>query len=164
VGDYIKLNTGEEGYVTDIGWRSTTLRALAHNLIIVPNAKLAQAIVTNYYMPDRRVGANFVVTVGYEQDADAVEKMLLEVLEKAVGEIPGLLADPAPSVGFEPGFGESGYGFTLNFQVVEFAEQTRVRNELRRRVMRRLREEGIAVPYAARTLYLRGAGKRQQPQ
>ena len=24
LGDYIKLNTGEEGYVTDIGWRCTT--------------------------------------------------------------------------------------------------------------------------------------------
>jgi len=44
LGDYIKLNTGEEGYVTDISWRSTTIRALANNMIIIPNAKLAQAI------------------------------------------------------------------------------------------------------------------------
>ena len=63
LGDYIKLNTGEEGYVTDIGWRSTTVRALANNLIIVPNSKLAQAIVTNYYLPEKRLGVNFQVTV-----------------------------------------------------------------------------------------------------
>jgi len=49
LGDYIKLNSGEEGYVTDIGWRSTTIRALSNNLIVVPNNKLSQAIVTNYY-------------------------------------------------------------------------------------------------------------------
>ena len=53
LGDYIKLNTGEAGYVTDIGWRSTTIRELANNLIIVPNSKLSQAIVTNYHLPDR---------------------------------------------------------------------------------------------------------------
>jgi len=47
LGDYVKLDSGEEGYVTDITWRSTTLRALPNNLIVVPNAKLAQAIVTN---------------------------------------------------------------------------------------------------------------------
>ena len=55
LGDYIKLNTGEEGYVTDIGWRSTTIRASANNMIIVPNAKLAQAIVTNYHLPEKRM-------------------------------------------------------------------------------------------------------------
>jgi len=33
LGDYIKLNTGEEGYVTDIGWRSTVIRTLGGNLI-----------------------------------------------------------------------------------------------------------------------------------
>ena len=63
LGDYIKLNTGEEGYVTDIGWRCTTLPGTANNMIIVPNAKLAQAIVTNYYLPEKRMAANFQLTV-----------------------------------------------------------------------------------------------------
>ena len=108
LGDYIKLNTGEEGYVTDIGWRSTTIRALANNLIIVPNAKLAQAIVTNYYLPEKRMSTSFVVTVGYDCDTDAAEKVLAEVLQQAAGEIPGMLQDPAPSVAFDPGFGEYG--------------------------------------------------------
>ena len=59
LGDYVKLNSGEEGYVTDIGWRSTTFRAQSNNMIIVPNAKLAQAIVTNYYLPDKRMASQF---------------------------------------------------------------------------------------------------------
>jgi small-conductance mechanosensitive channel len=160
LGDYIKLNTGEEGYVSDIGWRSTTLRALAHNLIIVPNAKLAQAIVTNYSLPEKRGGTSIVVNVGYECDPDAVEAMLVEVLQQAAAEVPGMLAEPAPSVAFEPGFGDTGYGFTLGFQVVEFAEQGRVRNEVRRRVVRRLRDESIGIPYPARTVFLRGSGAK----
>jgi small-conductance mechanosensitive channel len=161
-GDYIKLNTGEEGYVTDIGWRSTTLRALAHNLVIVPNTKLAQAIVTNYSLPERRCGTSITVTVGYEHDPDAVEAMLLEVLQKAAAEVPGMLADPAPGVGFDPGFAENGYGFTLGFQVAEFADQPRVRNEVRRRVGHRLRIENIGLPYAMRTVILKGAGGKEK--
>jgi small-conductance mechanosensitive channel len=157
-GDYIKLNTGEEGYVTDIGWRSTTLRALAHNLVIVPNSKLAQAIVTNYSLPEKRCGTSVLVTVGYECDPDAVEAMLLEVLKQAAEEVPGMLAEPAPGVGFEPGLSENGYGYTLGFQVAEFADQPRVRNEVRRRVVRRLRAEGIGIPYPVRTVYMRDDG------
>ncbi len=163
LGDYIKLNTGEEGYVTDIGWRCTTFRALAHNLIIVPNAKLAQAIVTNYYLPEKRMSANFAVTVGYECDLDAVLQVLAEVLAQAAGEVPGMLKDPPPEVAFDPGFGEAGMGFTATFHVAEFANQFSVRNELKKRVLRRFRAEGIAIPYPARTVYLRGSGLKGGP-
>src|ERR1017187_9695839 len=155
LGDYIKLNTGEEGYVTDIGWRSTTMRALANNLIVVPNAKLAQAIVTNFNLPEKRMSASFSVTVGYECDPDAVERVLAEVLTQAAGEVAGMLKDPAPSVAFDPGFGDVGIGFTANFQVAEFTNQFSVRNELRKRVLRRFRAEGIGIPYPSRTVHLR---------
>ena len=160
LGDYIKLNTGEEGYVTDIGWRCTTFRALAHNLIIVPNAKLAQAIVTNYYLPEKRMSANFAVTVANECDPDAVERVLAEVLTQAAGEVAGMLKDPAPSVAFDPGFGEVGMGFTANFHVTEFTNQFSVRNELRKRVLRRFRAEGIGIPYPSRTVYLHVGDRR----
>jgi small-conductance mechanosensitive channel len=153
-GDYIKLNTGEEGYVTDIGWRCTTIRALANNMIIVPNAKLSQAIVTNYSLPEKRMGSSLQVGVNMDSDPDRVERILLEIGTHAVLEIPGLLADPQPSVAFEPGITESGLGFTLNYQVAEFGAQANVRNELRRRVLRRFREEGIGTPFPTRTVYL----------
>jgi small-conductance mechanosensitive channel len=164
LGDYVKLNTGEEGYVTDIGWRCTTFRALAYNLIIVPNAKLAQAVVTNYYLPEKRMSASFVVTVGNECDPDAVERVLAEVLTQAAGEIPGMLKDPAPSVAFDPGFGEVGMGFTASYHVAEFASQFPVRNELRKRVLRRFRAEGIGIPYPSRTVFLHGQGPSQSAE
>ena len=63
LGDYIRLNTGEEGYVTDIGWRSTMIRALANNMILIPNSKLGQAIVTNFYLPEKRLGVSIQIGV-----------------------------------------------------------------------------------------------------
>jgi len=155
LGDYIKLNTGEAGYVADTGWRATTLRDLANNLIIVPNSKLAQAIVTNYHLPDRRMSVSLEVPVAYDCDPERVERALAEVARGAVGEIPGLLGDPAPSVALDPGFGESALRFTLGFQVAEIADQFGARSELRKRILRRLREEGIGIPFPSRTLYIR---------
>jgi small-conductance mechanosensitive channel len=154
LGDYIKLNTGEEGYVTDIGWRSTTIRSLNSNMIIVPNAKLAQAIVTNYYLPEKRMSASFQVGVSYQSDPDQVEKALLEIVLQGTTEIPGMLADPAPSVAFDPGFGESSLGFTVSFTVVEFVNQFNVRNELKKRVFRRFRRDNIEIPFPTRIVHL----------
>src|ERR1017187_3057294 len=94
LGDYIKLNTGEEGYVTDIGWRSTTMRALANNMILVPNSKLGQAIVTNYHLPALQMSASLQVGVSYASDPEHIERVLLETARQGVGEIAGMLADP----------------------------------------------------------------------
>jgi small-conductance mechanosensitive channel len=152
LGDYIKLNTGEEGYVTDIGWRSTTIRALANNMVLIPNNKLAQAIVTNYYLPARQMAASLQVGVSYASDLDQIERVLLETAQKGVGEIKGMVGEPAPSVAFDPGFGDSALLFTVSFQVAEFADQFAVRSELRRRLARRFREEGIEIPFPTRTV------------
>jgi small-conductance mechanosensitive channel len=154
LGDYIKLNSGEEGYVSDIGWRNTTIRGLGYNMIIIPNSKLAQAIVTNYYLPEKRMSANLQVGVSYEHDPDEIERVLLDLAKKSAGEIPGLLAEPSPAVTFDPGFGESSLGFTLSFHVAEFANQFNVRHQLRKRIFRRFKEEGIHMPFPTRTVYL----------
>ncbi len=158
LGDYIKLSSGEEGYVTDIGWRSTTIRGLANNMTIIPNAKLAQAIVTNYYLPEKRMSSSLQVSVSYDSEPDEIERLLLEVAKAGLGEIPGLLAEPAPSVSFDPGFGDSALGFTLNYQIAEFANQFGVRHELRKRIFRRFRDAGVKIPYPSRDLYVHGAG------
>ncbi|MDZ7359289.1 MAG: mechanosensitive ion channel family protein [candidate division KSB1 bacterium] len=154
-GDYIKLNSGEEGYVTDITWRSTAIRALQNNLIIVPNSKLAQAIVTNYYFPEKRMSLRIPIGVSYDSDPEQVERILIEEAQTGARDIPGLLAEPAPVVRFLPGFGESSLNFTLVCQVGEFADQFVVQHELHKRIFKRFREEGIEIPFPIRTVYLR---------
>lgn len=158
VGDYIKLASSEEGYVTDISWRSTALRALPNNLIVIPNAKLAQAIVTNYNLPEKRMSLLIPIGVSYDCDPDHVERVLVEEATRGAAEIPGLLADPAPFVRFIPGFGDSSLDFTLICQVSEFVDQYLAQHELRKRIFRRFRQEGIEIPFPIRTVYLRGEG------
>jgi small-conductance mechanosensitive channel len=155
VKDYIKLESGEEGYVQDISWRSTSIRALANNLIIVPNAKLAQAIVTNYHLPEKRMSLPISIGVDYECDPERIESILVEEATRAAGEIPGLSAEPPPFVRFIPGFGDSSLNFTLICQVEEFVDQYLAQHELRKRILRRFRQEGISIPFPVRTVYLR---------
>lgn len=159
VGDYIRLDGGQEGFVTDITWRSTTIRALQNNLIIIPNAKLAEAVVTNFSLPETRMSLSVPVGVSYDSDPDHVERVLIEEARNAAREIPGMLEEPEPFVRFIPGFGDSSLNFTLICQVAEFTDQYLVQHELRKRILRRFRQEGIEIPYPMRTVYLRRAGK-----
>lgn len=156
VGDFIKLETGQEGYVEDITWRTTRIRMLPNNMVVIPNSKLAQSVVTNYYLPEKRMSLLIPVSVSYSTDPERVEKVLVEEARRAAGEIPGLLGDPEPFVRFIPGFGESSLDLTLVCQVQEFTDQFPVQHELRKRIFKRFKEEGIEIPFPHRTVYLRG--------
>lgn len=154
IGDYIKLNTGEEGYITDINWRCTMMRGSSNNLVVVPNSKLGQAIYTNYNLPDTRLGMSLTFSVGNDSDVDRVQAILLEETLAATAEIAGLLADPAPSVLFNPGPGDSALGFQVNYSVSGFAGQYLAQSELRKRLYRRLQAEKITMPFPTRTVLL----------
>lgn len=156
VGDFIRLETGQEGYVEDITWRTTRIRMPPNNMVVIPNSKLSQSVVTNYYLPEKKMALSIPVSVSYDTDLEEVERILLEEAKKAVGEVPGLLGDPEPFVRFIPGFGESSLDFTLICQVQEFVDQYLVQHELRKRIFKRFKEEGIEIPFPHRTVYLRG--------
>jgi small-conductance mechanosensitive channel len=163
VGDFVRLETGQEGYVEDITWRTTRVRVLPNNMVIIPNNKIAQSTLTNYHLPEKRMSLLIPVCVSYSSDPEKVEAVLLQETSKAVGEVPGLLGEPAPFVRFIPGFGESSLDFTLICQVGEFVDQYLVQHELRKRILRRFREEGIEIPFPHRTVYLREGDGRHTP-
>ncbi len=155
VGDYIKLDTGDEGYVVDIGWRATRIRTLPNNLVIIPNAKLSQSIITNYYLPEKRMSLLIPISVSYESDPERIERILIDEAKKATKEIPGMVEESEPFVRFIPGFGDFSLNFTLICQVKEFVDQYYVQHEMRKRIFRRFKEEGIEIPFPIRTVYLR---------
>ena len=155
VGDYVKLDSGEEGYVTDIGWRTTKIRKLQNNLVIIPNSKLSQSVITNFNMPEKRMSVLIPIGVSYDSDPQNIEDILLDEATKAAGEIKGLLKEPVPFVRFSPGFGDSSLDFTLICQVSEFVDQYLVQHELRKRIFNRFKAEGVEIPFPIRTVYLK---------
>jgi len=154
-GDYIKLDGGQEGFVVRVGWRSTVIRTLPNNNVIVPNSTLAKAVITNYSLPEPRMAYVMPVSVAYGTDPQRVEKVLLDVAQEAIRHgVEGLLAEPAPFVRLIPGFGDSSLDFSLIVQLRQFTDQYLVQSELRKRLLARFEQEGIEVPFPTRTLVL----------
>lgn len=154
LGDYIKLEGGEEGFVVQQGWRSTRIRTLPNNIVIVPNAKLASAIVTNYSLPEPEMSLLVPIGVSYDNDPEVVERILVEEATAGAGKIEGLCREPAPFVRFIPGFGDSSLNFTLICRVSTFVDQYLVQHELRKRIFARFRHEGITIPFPQRDVHV----------
>ncbi len=155
VGDYIRLENGQEGAIVDISWRTTRIRLPQNNMVIVPNSKLSQSVVTNYYLPERRMAITMPVSVSYDADPGAVERVLLDEMKRAAGEVPGMLSEPAPEVRFVPGFGASSLDFTLICHVREVVDQQPVQHELHKRIFQRFKQAGIEIPFPTRTVYVK---------
>ncbi len=158
-GDYIKLDSGQEGYVVRIGWRSTQLRTLTNTVVVMPNSTLAKAIITNYSMPEPRMSLVIPVGVAYGTDPSRVEKILLEIAQQAAREgLESLLTDPPPIVRLIPGFGPSSLDFSLIVQVREFRDQFLVQSELRKRILARFAQENITMPFPTQSVLIEKAG------
>jgi small-conductance mechanosensitive channel len=157
-GDYVKLDAGQEGYVVRVGWRSTWISTLSNNRVVVPNATMAKAVITNYSVPIPRMSLSIKISVAYGTDPGRVEQVVLEeVRAAAAGGLDGLLLEPAPSVQLIPGFGDSTLDFTLGVQVRQFVDQYSVQSELRKRILARFELEGIEMPFPTRTINLEPA-------
>lgn len=155
IGDFVRLDGGIEGFVDDIGWRSTRIRTLPNNMVIVPNATIAKSAITNFHMPQPRMSLLLSISASYASDPDHVEQVVVDETVKAIGQVPGLLAEPAPFVRFIPGFGDSALQFTLICAVATYLDQFAVQHELRKRIFRRFRREGIEIPFPVRTVEIR---------
>ena len=160
LGDFIRLESGQEGTVEDITWRTTRVRMLSNNMVIIPNNKLSQSVVTNFSLPEKRMSLQVRVSVSYESDPDKIEAILNDEAGKAVGQVEGLLADPAPAVHLIPGFGASSLDFTLNCQIEDAINQGKIVHELRKRIFKRLKEEGIEIPFPQQIVHLREEKRR----
>lgn len=155
-GDYVHLSSGEEGWVTDVKGRNTTINTFPDgNLVVVPNSVLASSIVKNFSFPDEALWVTINVGVAYESDLEHVERVSREVATDVMHTVDGGLKESEPRVLFRE-FGDSSINFDVRLQVREFRSQGPVRHEFIKRLHRRFGEEGIEIPFPIRTLVVKG--------
>lgn len=151
IDDYIKLSTGEEGRVTDITWRFTTIvPAGGGNMIVIPNQKIASSNITNYSMPRKDIVISIPVGVSYDSDLDKVERITLEVAREVMSRVDKDV-HIEPAVRFHT-FGESSIDFNVVLHSSYFEHQFLLKHEFIKALTRRYREEGIDIPYPMRTV------------
>lgn len=153
VGDFVELETGQQGYVTDIGWRSTQLRELPNNIVVVPNSRLAEVIVRNYSMPEDEQAALVQVGVAYESDLAAVERVTVDTAREIQRSVPGAVGDFEPFIRYHT-FADSSINFTVILRVKGFVDRYLVMHEFMKRLHLRYAEAGIQIPFPQRVIHM----------
>lgn len=152
VGDFVELETGAQGYVQDISWRSTQIRELPDNLIIIPNGRLAEIVVKNYSLPGNEQAALVQVGVAYGSDLEHVERVTVDAARDVQRTVPGAEASFEPFIRYHT-FGDSSINFTVILRVSTFVDRYLVTHELVKRLHRRYREAGIEIPFPQRVVH-----------
>jgi small-conductance mechanosensitive channel len=149
IGDRIQLTGGQIGDVQDIGLRSTKIKTLDNQLLIIPNSDLCNTILTNQAFPDSRVKGRITLGVAYGSDVARVK----EVMTATALEVPEVLRDPPPEA-FFTAFGESALQMALFFWVDDYARLFGTNDRINSLLINRLAEQGIAIPFPTSTVIL----------
>ncbi|MBN2298485.1 MAG: mechanosensitive ion channel family protein [Deltaproteobacteria bacterium] len=157
-GDFVKLDTGDEGYVTDITWRNTSIRTFSNNTVLIPNSKLADAVITNYYLPHKEIAVRVSVGVSYDSDLDKVEEVTKEVAVETMRDIAHITSFE-PLIRFHT-FNDFSIDFTVIMRAGEVINLYLVQHEFIKRLHKRYAMEKIEIPFPIRTLHMKGTDRQ----
>ncbi len=153
IGDFIILDNGQRGRVTDIGIRSTRILTRDDVEITIPNAVIGNAkIINESGGPYQKARVRVTVSVSYESDIDQVREVLLSCAQ----EVEHVTQTPEPRVRFRE-FGDSGLKFQLLVWIDEPVYQGRVLDQLNSKVYKAFKSAGIEIPYSKHDIYIRQA-------
>lgn len=141
-GDYVKLGSGEEGYIMDTTWRNTIIKSLSNNMIVVPNSKLASSVVTNYHLLEKETSIFVIVEINSSNDFDKIEKTTLEAAKEVMREVHGGIPEFEPVIRYNAIESDS-ISFTVILRVREFTEQYLIKHEFIKRLYKRCATEGL---------------------
>ena len=151
IGDYVNLDSGERGRVTNIGLRSTRLLSRDDIEIILPNAIIANAkIVNESGGPIKNIRIRVPLGVAYGSDIDHVS----DVLHRVAGEHSELVPEPAPRVRMR-GYGASSLDFELLGWIDNPENRGRIIHELYMSIYKAFMVEGIEIPYTKTDVYIK---------
>ncbi|MFH1141111.1 MAG: mechanosensitive ion channel family protein [Chloroflexota bacterium] len=168
IGDFIEIQGGPSGTIVDIGWRTTKIHSITGNLIVVPNNKLVDSIITNYQSPAPALNVSISCGVSYESDLDHVERTCLEVASEVIQHLPASVAvrEFQPLFWFRE-FGDSNVNFMVVLRATNRAATFPLTHEFIKRLHTRFAQEGIEINYPVRKLVYAtadGAGGQKETQ
>ncbi len=135
-GDYVKLDSGQEGIILDIAWRVITLATPSGTLIIVPNSKFSTSIITNFDRPDRSVLVTIDIPLEQTTTAPALEQAAMDAAREAADTMKGL-AESAPTLQFTA-LTATGATLQLSIKIKDFSRAAEMRHEILTRLYSRL--------------------------
>lgn len=157
IGDYIVLDTGERGKVTNLGMRSTRMVTRDDVEVTVPNAVIANAkIINESGGPWVKHRIRVPVGVAYGSDVEEVCRLL----EDVANELPEVVKHPAPRVRMRA-FGPSSLDFELLVWIDLPELRGRVRHDLLIKIYKALNSHGIQIPFPQTDIHLRSMPQQE---
>lgn len=151
VGDFIELESKEQGFVEKIGWRSTWVKMLPNNMIIIPNSQLSKSRIINYYYPEKELSVPVEVSVHYKSDLEHVEKITLEVAREILISHEWGVNDYNTFVVYHT-FDQSSINFTVMLRAKEYFNRFWVKSAFIKALHQRFNQEGIVIPFPIRAI------------
>lgn len=159
VGDFVSLETGTQGYILDIGWRATRIRQLSNDIVIVPNGRIVEMVLTNYNMPEPELSVLVPMGVSYGSDLNHVEAVTIEVARSVLREVEGGVHEFDPFIRYNA-FGDSSIDFTVILRGRQFVDRYLLTHEFMKRLHERYAKEGIEIPFPQRVVHVDPAPAR----
>ncbi len=151
VGDFVVLDSGERGMVTNVGIRSTRILTRDDVEITVPNAVIGNAKIKNQSGGRwEKFRLRIKVGVAYGTDLDLVVKVLEDIGKKA----ENVCETPTPRVRMRL-FGASSIDFELLVWIDEPVLKGRVTHSLLMTVYKKFNENNIEIPYSKQDVYIK---------
>lgn len=151
--DYIKLKTGEEGYVIDVELKYTVIREIMGNLLVIPNSHLIASSFRNYALPENKMLIPIKVGISYDSDLEKVEAITIEVAKETLAQVLGGDEQDEPFMRYER-FDYFSIEFTVYLQIQDFYDHLIVTHEFIKRLYKRYQQESIKVPFPIKSAYI----------
>lgn len=152
VGDLVRIDAGIEGVVEQISWRSTRLKTLTNNILIIPNAKVVEAVLLNFSRPQPELVVTIDVGVAYDADLTKVEQVTLEVAKKVMSESGYGVASSEPAVRYHT-LGDFSVVFTVALRAKSYQDQSPLKHAFIKALLPRYQQEKIEIPYPTNVTY-----------
>ncbi|MCT7951456.1 mechanosensitive ion channel family protein [Ancylothrix sp. C2] len=153
-GDYVKLETNQEGYVIDITWRNTVIKEIPNNIIVVPNSKLASAIFTNYHLPSKEITIKVELGVSYDSDLEKVEQVTVEVAQEIMEKFYQKDTNFQAFICYE-NMGDYSIKFNVYLRVAEIRDKRFAIHEFIKKIHKRYKQENIHIPFPSEDIYIK---------
>ena len=144
IGDFVELDNKLSGFVEDISWSSTRIKTTSDTMVVVPNSKLADSIITNYSMPHNETSIVVQCGVSYKSNLEKVEKITLDVARRIQKTVPGAVKDFKPLIRFHT-FGDSNIMFSIVLRAENFVDKHLITHALIKELKKRYDKEKIHI-------------------
>lgn len=152
VGDFVEVEGGNTGYIEDIGWRSTRIRTLSNNIVIVPNGKLSESTISNQSLPALEVSVPISCGVAYDSDLEKVERISIQTAKQLQEKFPEIAIEHEPFFRYYK-FGDSNINFRIFIRARTPESQYRLRHEYIKMLKSTFDKNNIEISWPVRKVY-----------